>query len=366
MTDMEEEPRRAETARPRRTRRYVLAALGGVAAAGGLAAASLYPRSDGGAAEERPLPPETVDVTRETLKEARTEEGELVYEDAAVLTAAGPGTVTEVPKPGASVEQGGELYRVDDRPVLLFKGDLPFYRELRPGDRGDDVRQLERNLADLGYDGFEADDAFTYYTGSALAQWQKDNGLDDTGTFDPGTVAVAEGDIRVNAVEAGKGQKLAGGEEVLSYSGRGRKVLVELAEKKAVGISEGDEATVSPRGTDPLQGEVTSVSVVDATDPDTGEKTTRVEIGIDLEDPSAVSDVETAGVDVDFAGRVREDVLTVPVSALVVLPGKGYGVEAVRDGKAEYLPVETGLFADGKVEVSGEGVEEGLRVGVPA
>ncbi|WP_025272533.1 peptidoglycan-binding protein [Haloglycomyces albus] len=365
MTDNEEEPRHVKPARHRRTRRYVLAALGGVAAAGGLAAASLYPRSDEGAAEERSLPPETVDVTRETLKETRTEEGDLVYEHSAVLTAAGIGTVTKVPEPGTSVEQGGELYRVDDKPVLLFQGKLPFYRELGPGDRGDDVRQLERNLTELGYDGFEADDSFTYYTGTALAQWQKDNGLDDSGTFDPGTVAVAESDIRVNAVEVDKGQKLAGGEEVLTYSGRERKVIVELAENKASGIAEEDEVTVSVPGSDPLKGVVSSVSMADTTDPDTGEKTTRVEIGIDLDDPSAVTDVETAGVDVDFAGRVREDVLTVPVSALVVLPGNGYGVEAVREGKAEYLPVETGLFADGNVEISGEGVEEGLRVGVP-
>jgi len=52
-------------------------------------------------------------------------------------------------------------------------------------------------------------------------------------------------------------------------------------------------------------------------------------------------------------------VLTVPVTALVARPGGGYAVQS----GATYLPVRTGLFADGYVEVSG--VAAGLTVAVP-
>ena len=50
----------------------------------------------------------------------------------------------------------------------------------------------------------------------------------------------------------------------------------------------------------------------------------------------------------------RKDVLTVPVAALVVLREGGYGVEVVDGGTSRYVAVKTGLFADGRVEVTGD------------
>ena len=44
------------------------------------------------------------------------------------------------------------LIEVNGRPVLALQGDAPMYRTLRPGDTGDDVRQLELALARLGFD----------------------------------------------------------------------------------------------------------------------------------------------------------------------------------------------------------------------
>jgi hypothetical protein len=40
-------------------------------------------------------------------------------------------------------------------------------------------------------------------------------------------------------------------------------------------------------------------------------------------------------------------------------------VQVVDGATTRYLPVKTGLFADGKVEVSGDGLREGITVGVP-
>ena len=59
----------------------------------------------------------------------------------------------------------------------------------------------------------------------------------------------------------------------------------------------------------------------------------------------------------------REDVLAVPVNALVALLEGGYAVEVVEDdGSRRYVRVETGLFEDGLVEVSGDGLEAGDTV----
>jgi hypothetical protein len=58
-------------------------------------------------------------------------------------------------------------------------------------------------------------------------------------------------------------------------------------------------------------------------------------------------------------------VLAVPANALLALLEGGYAVERVTDGGGtELVAVETGLFADGWVEVSGD-LAEGDEVVVP-
>ena len=54
-----------------------------------------------------------------------------------------------------------------------------------------------------------------------------------------------------------------------------------------------------------------------------------------------------------------------PITALLARPEGGFAVELVADGTSALVPVDTGLFAAGRVEINGEGVAEGMRVGVP-
>jgi hypothetical protein len=62
---------------------------------------------------------------------------------------------------------------------------------------------------------------------------------------------------------------------------------------------------------------------------------------------------------------LAEDVLTVPVGALLALAGGGYVVERVTAGGTEQVAVEPGQFADGLVEVIGD-IAEGDQVVVPS
>ncbi|MGQ4382274.1 peptidoglycan-binding protein [Streptomyces sp. SAS_270] len=71
-----------------------------------------------------------VPVTRETLTERTTVDGQLGYGTELPLPVKATGTVTWLPEQGATVERGGELLRVDDRPVVLMYGPLPMYRSL--------------------------------------------------------------------------------------------------------------------------------------------------------------------------------------------------------------------------------------------
>ncbi|MGI9121181.1 MAG: hypothetical protein ACR2G7_13870 [Acidimicrobiales bacterium] len=54
-----------------------------------------------------------------------------------------------------------------------------------------------------------------------------------------------------------------------------------------------------------------------------------------------------------------------PRQALVALAEGGYGLEVADGAARRYVRVETGLFAEGMVEVSGDGLAEGMRVVVP-
>jgi hypothetical protein len=55
----------------------------------------------------------------------------------------------------------------------------------------------------------------------------------------------------------------------------------------------------------------------------------------------------------------------VPIAALLARPEGGFAVELIGNGGTKLVPVDTGLFASGRVEVTGDGVIKGERVSVP-
>jgi hypothetical protein len=83
------------------------------------------------------------------------------------------------------------------------------------------------------------------------------------------------------------------------------------------------------------------------------------------DDPDALARHDHTTVTVAFTATRRDDVLTVPVAALLALAEGGYGLELVDGSATRVVAVETGLFAAGRVEVTGDGLAEGQRVGMP-
>ena len=58
--------------------------------------------------------------------------------------------------------------------------------------------------------------------------------------------------------------------------------------------------------------------------------------------------------------------LAVPVTALIALTEGGYAVEVMADdGSTALVAVDPGLFADGRVEVSSDGLEVGMAIVIP-
>jgi hypothetical protein len=225
-----------------------------------------------------------------------------------------------------------------------------------------DIELLRANLAALGYDGAAAD---------AIRRWQADAGRSATGLIEPGQIVVAAGPIRVAEHLAETGDVLFGSQaqsgftsnnnstaRIMRYTGIDRLVTVPLEIADHAYAKVGDEVVI----TLPTDGEVRGVlNEVSTVFDDRGLADTVIEIS----DQAALGSLETASVEVEFVIGSRADVLAVPIAALMALPGGGFGLEVVDGDSVRMIPVDTGLFARGSVEVSGPDVAEGLVVSIP-
>ncbi|MFG2037927.1 peptidoglycan-binding protein [Dactylosporangium sp. NPDC048998] len=346
-----------------------------VAGAGAAAWLGLGGHRAAGEAARSALPPNTAQVSRRTLKDTRTVDGELGYGASSTVTGRLPGTLTYLPDSGTQVTRGQPLYRVNDKPVTLLYGAVPAWRPLAQGTEGADVRQLEENLRALGYTGFTVDDEYTSATAAAVKRWQSDQGLDETGTVELGRVVFVPDAVRITAVAASQGEPAAPGQRILTYTGTAKAVTVALdpADQRLAQQDAAVVVTLPDDGT--IGGRVTRVTtVIEPAAPGAGASSgaqTKVEVTIALndlnnsDDQQRVASYALASVDVTFTASEREDVLAVPVAALVSLPDGGYGVEVVEGAASRYVAVKTGLFSGGWVEISGDGVAAGTTVGMP-
>jgi peptidoglycan hydrolase-like protein with peptidoglycan-binding domain len=352
-------------------RRGRLVAVWGVVvlALGAAAAAAGGFRLDGGAGEAPSTagrPPATARVTRQTMVDTYEQGGDLGYGTTTTLAGRVDGVVTRMPLAGDVIRRGQAVYRVDNAPVVLLYGEVPAYRTLRPGVTGADVRQLEDNLKALGYGGFTADNTYSASTATAVRRWQKELGLSQSGEVELGRVLFAPGEIRIDTVTLGVNRSTGAGDEVLQYTGTGRQVTVLLEVSKQRLARKGVEVRVELPAGRTVAGRVERVAtVVEPPATPNAQPETRIEAIISLADPAAAAGIEAAVVTVVFTAAERKDVLTVPVAALVALAEGGYGVEVVDGSATHYVRVETGLFAGGRVEVVGAGLQEGMTVGMP-
>ena len=85
----------------------------------------------------------------------------------------------------------------------------------------------------------------------------------------------------------------------------------------------------------------------------------KLTITLILDQPSKLKQVDSADLQVSFAAQTHKQVLTVPISALLALQEGGY---ALQTPAGALIAVKTGIFADGQVEVSGTGINEGMTV----
>ncbi|WP_116952603.1 efflux RND transporter periplasmic adaptor subunit [Jiangella endophytica] len=363
----------ADLDRPRRGRARLLWLTLGVIGVAGAGGASWYLTQDDGGepADAATGPAATAEVVRDTIAATETWSGTLGHGDALGIPAA-QGTLTRVAAPDTEVTRGTELFRLDERPVTALLGVIPMYRDLGPGDEGVDVEQLEANLAALGYTGFTADDEYTENTAEAVEEWQEDIGAAETGTVAGSDVVFLPDGARVGTVHADLGAQVTPGSPVLDVTGTDQVATLEVDVADRDLLAVGTAVTVVLPGGAETTGTVTAATVVES--PPTGgapgeedapsAEDAVVEVEVALAEPV---DAALVGSPVDVVRPVdeRAGVLVVPVTALLATAGGEYGLELVADdGTTSVVPVELGLFADGRVEVTGDGLAEGDVVGV--
>ncbi|MCW3819389.1 efflux RND transporter periplasmic adaptor subunit [Micromonospora sp. DR5-3] len=318
------------------------------------------------------LSPATAQVTRQTLVDSQTKDGSLGYGATESASAKLGGTITALAATGATVKRGQALYRVDNTPVVLLYGSLPAYRSLQTGVEGTDVKQFEQNLKALGYSGFTVDDEYGASTAATVKQWQEDLGLPETGTVELGRIVYAAGPVRVDSQKAAVGDAVQPGTAVLTYTGTARVITVELDVDEQRLAKKGATVTVTLPNGKTVAGKIAKTqTVIDTGGSGNGgngsnEPETKIEAIVTVNDAKALNGLDQAAVDVGFTASQRENVLTVPVAALLALAEGGYGVQVVEGTTTRIVSVQTGLFANGRVEVSGDGLAEGMTVGAPS
>jgi len=267
---------------------------------------------------------------------------------------AAAGMLTVLPTAGAVIEQGQEVFEADGAPVVLFTGERPFWRDITWGVNGEDTRQLQQNLHDLGYLRAEPNGRFGQATAAAISAWQRDLGVPRTGVFTPASVVVTPApSIRIATVTAKLGTSdVSPG----TYSETTVRAVATLTEAQSRQLTAGTPVTVTlPNGTEID----TALAAVDLGGQLLDDGTTAPPTAtIEFDDQEAVAAAGQSAVRVlVHDDEQRPATLVVPATSLVATAGGGFAVE-IWDGTAiTRVPVEIGLVADARVQILASGAD---------
>lgn len=191
-------------------------------------------------------PREARDVTAEVV------EGTVLVEQSYGIEAAWPstpvgvngldGTLTSMRVGSGEPSAAGDVaYSVDLQPVVVVQGQVPAFRDLSNGVRGDDVRQLEDFLSAKGYLEATPDDRLDDSTGSAVAEWNADLGTASGRVVPLGRVVfVPELPATLVPAESVRvGTRVTAGQEVLAGTGGAPRFTFRVLPEAVTRTSEG-------------------------------------------------------------------------------------------------------------------------------
>jgi multidrug efflux pump subunit AcrA (membrane-fusion protein) len=150
----------------------------------------------------------TVPVVSQVLSADVITRGDIVYDEPVSVSLSGSFAetpeklvVTQAVEVNTELVEGAMAVEVVGRPVFLLTGEIPMYRDLRPGATGDDVLQVEEALSRMGYFVGVPDDLWDVATGAAVAAWYQDAGYRPNGLSEDDEVALRSARDRVRSAE---------------------------------------------------------------------------------------------------------------------------------------------------------------------
>jgi len=159
---------------------------------------------------------------------------------------------------------------------------------------------------------------------------------------------------------------------VLSTSSTKLVVTVDLGASVQSEATIGEHVTVQMPNGSTQNGRVTAVSPVAQSSSSggsgggggsggSGTGASTVPVTVELNKPAKGGGLDQASVSVNFVQSKAKHVLSIPVTALLATSGSTFAVQEAASPH-KLIPVRTGLFAAGDVQISGSGIYPGLQV----
>lgn len=304
----------------------------------------------------------TESVTKRSLIEQKEGLGTVGFGNAWSAPIEAQGTVTKRHEEGTTIESGEPLVWVDLKPVFLVNGETPMYRELQlikdtagKYQSGDDVTQLQSFLLEEGFDDngrLEPDGVFGVSTKRAVKEWQKENGLTQSGKVDKSQLIFHPEPMRI-----GSTLQIGSSFSDLQVTSGAQRMTADFDKDSLPFVPDGGTVVVETSSGASVTGTVAKTETITKDDGARGVRAT-IELNGSLPDGT-----ERAKV---IAERtVADDVLVVPVRAVLALASDGYALEVKTATGTELRQVELGKIVDAMVEVDGD-IDEGDEVVVPS
>jgi macrolide-specific efflux system membrane fusion protein len=304
----------------------------------------------------------TATARRATLTQTVDASFALAKDGTSTLASPAAGTVTSVAiTQGKAVKSLTKLAGVDGNAVYGIPSGYPLYRGLAEGDEGPDVTALQKALAAAGYDPGEADGDFGTGTADALADWQADHGLEETGRLDLASFVSYKPGAVVDDVTVKVGDRMqAGGKLATLAPTQSLVATADVSQLDVAKLKVGQRVTLT---FDALDGAATSGTVDEIADSPTSSDssagtTTVVQYPVTVR----IGKLPTG----DRTGMTGQaSVVTTSRRNVVVVPSSAIGgttanptVQVVQDGTTVTRPVVVGL-----VTTQGSEILTGLQAG---
>jgi peptidoglycan hydrolase-like protein with peptidoglycan-binding domain len=289
----------------------------------------------------------------------------------------GSGTLTTMAAVGSTVKVGDTLYTVNEASVVAMYGTLPAYRDMQSGDTGTDVTQLQKSLADLGYNPGSTDGTFGSGTVTAVEAWQKAAGLTADGTVHLGQVVFVSGPSRVIGQLGTVGETVSSGSQIVSIGPESPIVTTSESSTQLGLLTEGQRVDVQLPNNSIVVGKVTAVGGSASSASSTGTSGSTSGSGsssgssstpatVALNNPALGNSIAGSSVNVIVTTNSVHYVLAVPLGALLATSSGQFIVQvpSANGTSLSDVSVNPSIYDDtrGIVAVPGANLNPGERV----